>query len=127
MAPNLFSSGFFEELVKTLNNDPEFKSKTASVNATVLMVNKDKHTSHLITIAKGAATYNGPGSEDTKADFTFIGDEATWISNHKGEIAMEKAIMTGKLKFKGSLPKIMGLRSQLTIIDTIAQKVPAEW
>ena len=127
MAPNLFAAGFFEELVKTLNNDPEFKSKTANVNATVLMVNKDTKTSHLMTISKGSATYNGPGTEETKADFIFIGDSATWISNHKGEITMEKAIMTGKLKFKGSLPKIMGLRSQLTIIDQIAQKVPAEF
>jgi putative sterol carrier protein len=127
MAPNLFSSAFFEELAKTLNNDPEFKSKTTNVNATVLMVNKDKHTSHLLTISKGTATYNGPGAEDTKADFVFIGDEATWIANHKGEITMEKATMTGKLKFKGSLPKIMGLRAQLTVIDNIAQKIPAEF
>ncbi|HUR68094.1 MAG TPA: SCP2 sterol-binding domain-containing protein [Candidatus Thermoplasmatota archaeon] len=127
MAPNLFSSGFFEELVKTLNNDPDFKTKTASVNASVLMVNKDLHTSHLLTISKGAATYNGPGTEETKADFVFIGDSATWIANHKGEIPMEKAVMTGKLKFKGSLPKIMGLRAQLTVIDNIAQKVPAEF
>lgn len=126
MANNLFSSAFFEELVKTLNNDPEFKSKTASVNATVLMVNKDTHTSHLVTITKGVATY-APGTEETKADFTFIGDSATWIANHKGEIPMEKAVMTGKLKFKGSLPKIMGMRAQLTVIDNIAQKVPAEW
>lgn len=127
MAPNLFSSAFFEELVKTLNNDPDFKSKTANVAATVLMVNRDTKTSHLITISKGSATYNGPGTEETKADFIFIGDSATWIANHKGELPMEKAVMTGKLKFKGSLPKIMGLRAQLTVIDNIAQKVPAEF
>lgn len=126
MAPNLFSSEFFEELVKTLNNDPEFKSKTGSVHATVLMANRDLKTSHLLTISKGTATYNGPGTEETKADFAFIGDTPTWVANHKGEITMEKAIMTGKLKFKGSLPKLMGLRSQLTVIDAIAQRVPAE-
>jgi putative sterol carrier protein len=126
MAPNLFSSEFFEELVKALNNDPEFKSKTASVAVTVLMVNRDLKTSHFVNINKGSATY-ALGSEDAKADFTFIGDSATWISNHKGEIPMEKAVMTGKLKFKGSLPKIMGMRAQLTVIDNIAQKVPAEF
>lgn len=126
MAPNLFSSDFFEELVKTLNNDPDFKSKTSSVNATVLMVNSERKTSHLLTLSKGTATYNGPGTEDTKADFIFLGDSAIWIANHKGEITMEKAIMTGKLKFKGSLPKLMGLRSQLTVIDQIAQRVPAD-
>lgn len=126
MAPNLFSSDFFEELTKTLNNDPEFKSKAGGVVATVLMVNKDLHTSHLLTLNKGTVTYQ-PGTEETKADFVFIGDTPTWVANHKGEISMEKAIMTGKLKFKGSLPKIMGLRAQLTVIDHIAQRVPAEF
>jgi hypothetical protein len=38
---------------------------------------------------------------------------------------MEKLVMTGKLKFKGSIPKIMGMRAQLGVIDKIAQSVPA--
>ena len=123
--PEMFTGAFFDELVKTLNNDAEFKNKTASVNATVLMVNRDTKKSYLLTIEKGAAKWV-EGNEETKADFTFIGDTPTWVSNHKGEITMEKAIMTGKLKFKGSLPKIMGMRSQLVVIDQLAQKIPTD-
>lgn len=121
----LFTAPFFDELVKTLNNDAEFKSKAGNVAATVLMVNRDTKKSFLLNLNKGNVTWT-EGNEETKADFTFIGDTATWVANHKGEIAMEKAVMTGKLKFKGSLPKIMGLRSQLAVIDAIAQRVPAE-
>lgn len=121
----LFTPPFFDELVKTLNGDAEFKNKAGNVVATVLMVNRDTKKSFLLNLDKGHVTWT-EGTEETKADFTFIGDTATWVANHKGEIAMEKAVMTGKLKFKGSLPKIMGLRSQLAIIDQIAQRVPAE-
>lgn len=120
--PALFTNAFFDELVKRLNNDPDFKSKTANVNTTVLMVNLDTKQSFLMTIAKGTASHQ-PGSTESKADFTFLGDTATWVSNHKGEAAMEKLVMTGKLKFKGSIPKIMGMRAQLGVIDKIAQSI----
>jgi putative sterol carrier protein len=120
--PEMFTPAFFDELVKRLNNDAEFKTKTSSVTATVLMVNRDTKHSYLLNLNKGTAAWSA-GTEDTKADFTFIGDTATWLANHKGEITMEKATMTGKLKFKGSLPKIMSLRSQLTVIDNVAQKI----
>jgi putative sterol carrier protein len=121
--PALFTSAFFDELVQRLNDDADFRSKTANVNATVLMVNTDTKTSFLMTIQKGAARYQ-PGALDSKADFTFLGTTEVWNSNHKGEAPMEKLVMTGKLKFKGSIPKIMGLRSQLSVIDKIAQSVP---
>ena len=121
--PALFTSAFFDELVRRLNDDPDFRSKTANVNATVLMVNTDTKTSFLMAIQKGSASYQ-PGSMESKADFTFLGPTDVWAANHRGEAPMEKLVMTGKLKFKGSIPKIMGLRSQLTVIDRIAQSVP---
>lgn len=120
--PSLFTNEFFDELVKRLNNDADFKAKTANVTATVLMVNTDTKTSFLMSISKGAATWT-PGTPETKADFTFLGDAATWEANHRGEAPMEKLVMTGKLKFKGSIPKIMSLRAQLGVIDKIAQGV----
>lgn len=121
--PALFTDAFFDELVKRLNNDADFKTKAGSVAATVLMVNTDTKQSFLLTLNKGAASW-APGNVDSKADFTFLGDTATWVANHKGEAPMEKLVMTGKLKFKGSIPKIMGLRNQLGVIDRIAQSVP---
>ena len=121
--PALFTDAFFEELVKRLNADADFKQKTGSVAATVLMVNTDTKTSYLLTVSKGAASW-AKGNEQSKADFTFLGDSATWMSNHKGEAPMEKLVMTGKLKFKGSIPKIMSLRSQLGVIDKVAQGIP---
>src|SRR5438552_6034534 len=93
--PPLFTNAFFDELVKRMNNDPDFRSKTANVSASVLMVNTDTKQSFLMQIQKGAASYQ-PGNTESKADFTFLGDSAIWASNHRGEASMEKLVMTGK-------------------------------
>ena len=120
--PALFTDEFFEELTKRLNDDADFKQKTGNVVATVLMVNTDTKVSYLLNVNKGTAAWQ-KGSEQAKADFTFLGDAKTWESNHRGEAPMEKLVMTGKLKFKGSIPKIMSLRSQLGVIDKVAQGI----
>lgn len=120
--PAMFTPEFFDELVKRLNNDEEFKQKTANVKTTVLMVNTDTKVSFLLNIASGVAS-SAPGTADSKADFIFLGDTPVWVSNHKGEAPMEKLVMTGKLKFKGSIPKIMSMRGQLGVIDKVAQSI----
>lgn len=120
-----FTPDYFRELEKTLNSDAEFKQKTASLKLDVLMVAKDKGLSGLMKLQNGQVAIE-PSTPEAKADFKFIGDYATWVANHKGEAPLDKLVMTGKLKFVGSIPKIMGLRSQLLIIDRLAQSVPAE-
>lgn len=120
-----FTRPYFDEVAKVLNNDAEFKSKTTNLDAKILMVAKDKGHAFLLTIQKGTAQVEDAAS-DAKADFTFVGDYDTWVSNHKGEAPLDKLVMTGKLKFKGSIPKIMSLRSQLVVIDKLAQSVDAE-
>lgn len=125
MAVAFFTPAYFEELAKTLNNDPEFKQKTATLSVSILMAAKDKDLSALLRLKNGQATVE-PANRDTAADFKFIGDYAVWASNHRGEAPLDKLVMTGKLKFIGSIPKIMGLRSQLLVIDRLAQTVPAD-
>lgn len=120
-----FGPQYFQDLERTLNGDAEFKAKTANVNATILMVNRDTKKSFLLKVERGTATIT-EGNEETKADFTFIGDTLTWWANHRGDVSMEKLVLTGKLKFKGSIPKIMGMKAQLNVIDKLAQSVQAQ-
>ena len=125
MPPAFFSADYVQDLQKALNADAEFKQKTASLNLKVLMSVKDKDLHALLSIKNGEATVEQT-KPDAQADFKFIGDYATWAANHRGEAPLDKLVMTGKLKFIGSIPKIMGLRGQLLVIDKIAQGVPAE-
>jgi putative sterol carrier protein len=125
MAVAFFTPAYFEELARTLNADAEFKEKTAKLDLSILMAAKDKDLSALLRVKNGQATVE-PAGRETPADFKFIGEYAVWASNHRGEAPLDKLVMTGKLKFVGSIPKIMGLRSQLLVIDRLAQKVPAD-
>lgn len=125
MAVAFFTPAYFEELAKTLNGDAEFKQKTATLNLSILMAAKDKDLSALLRLKNGEATVE-PATRDTPADFKFIGEYAVWVSNHRGEAPLDKLVMTGKLKFIGSIPKIMGLRAQLLVIDKLAQTVQAD-
>lgn len=125
MPPAFFTPAYFEELARTLNADAEFKQKTASMNLSILMSAKDKGLAALLRIKDGQASVQAATPEE-KADFKFLGDYAVWASNHRGEAPLDKLVMTGKLKFVGSIPKIMGLRGQLLVIDKLAQTVPAE-
>ena len=120
-----FTLAYFEELARVLNADPDFKQKTANLNLTIVMSAKDKDVHGLLRIQNGQATAQA-AKPDEKADFKFIADYATWSANHRGEAPLDKLVMTGKVKFIGSIPKIMGLRNQLLVIDRVAQGIAAE-
>lgn len=117
-----FTAEFFSALADALNGSQDFQAKNASVSTSLLNVAKDKGTAFLVRIEKGKVSASAAAA-DAQAEFTFTGDYATWVRSHKGELPLEKAIMTGAMKFKGSIPKIMGLRSSLSAFDTEARRI----
>ncbi len=121
-----FSEEFFSKFAATANTDPDFQAKGKKFKATMLMVAKDKGRAFLVTADNGAVT-SAPATAETAADFAFIGDYAQWVVSHKGDMPLEKAIMTGKVKFKGNMLKIMPVRGALASLDDAARKVPAEY
>lgn len=122
---SFFTLDYFNEVANALNADPDFKSKAGSLTATILMVAKDKGQAALLRIEKGSARAEG-ATADTPADFKFLADYATWAANHRGESPLDKLVLTGKVKYVGSMSKILAQRNQLSIIDRVAQKVPAD-
>jgi putative sterol carrier protein len=121
-----FTRPYFEELANLLNNDKEFQAKASNLSVTLLNVAKDKNVSFLLKVDKGKVSVQD-GTPETAADFTFIGDYATWITNHKDGATLEKLIMTGKIKFKGSIPRIMSLKGQLGAVDQKARTIAVEY
>ncbi|HVL47792.1 MAG TPA: SCP2 sterol-binding domain-containing protein [Candidatus Thermoplasmatota archaeon] len=129
MATPYFTKAYFDALATTLNADAEFQAKTANLKANLLMVARDKGekgAAFLLAVDHGKAAIT-EATPETSAEFAFIGDYATWVRNHQGEAPLEKLVMTGKMKFKGSIPKIMQMRNQLGVIDTTARRVPAAY
>lgn len=121
-----FTSEFFNELADRLNKDDEFQDKASDLSIDLLNVAKDKDRAFLLSIDDGKVQIE-EASEDTDADFKFIGSYDNWVKNHKGEASLEKSIMTGKIKLKGSVPKIMRLRDKLGRIDDLGTEIDAEY
>lgn len=120
------SAEYFETLAASLNEDAVFQEKTSNVKADLLFVTKERADGFLLKVDHGKASVQNVPAE-SKAEFTFIADYPVWVSNHRDGHALEKLIMTGKVKFKGSIPRIMTLKNQLTLIDQKAKTIPAEY
>lgn len=120
-----FTKAFFDELASQLNADEDFQAKTSDLDLTILNVAKDKGDAFLLTIDGGKVSVEEADPE-TDAEFKFIGDYDQWVANHEGS-SLQKMVMTGKIRFKGSMPKIMRLQSKLKAIDETGHEIDAEY
>src|SRR2546425_980439 len=76
---------------------------------------------------RGPAEGANQVSADAPADFKFEGPYDVWTQLGKGEKDFQSLLLGGKIRFRGSLPKIMALTSQLNRITQVAQQVPKEF
>jgi putative sterol carrier protein len=120
-----FSDEYFQELARRLNADSEWSKKAATLTTRITLTVTDRATSYLLDIAGGAVTARKVAAEDP-ADFKFEGPYEIWGKIAAGTTDFNTAVITGKMKFRGSLPKIMGIQSQMGRLTQIAKDIPAE-
>ena len=60
------------------------------------------------------------------ADFKFEGPYEIWAKIAKRLTDFNTAVITGKMKFRGSLAKIMGIQPQVTRLTQIAKGIAAQ-
>ncbi|HEV8594395.1 MAG TPA: SCP2 sterol-binding domain-containing protein [Thermoplasmata archaeon] len=119
-----FSMEFFEELARRLNGDAEWKRRAESLTARLTLTVTDRSLSFLIEIANGTVSARSVQAEDS-ADFKFEGPWQIWAQIAGGQTDFNTAVLTGKMKFRGSLPKIMGIQPQMTRLTQVAKEIPA--
>ena len=120
-----FSKEWFDELVRRLNGDEEWKKKAATLTTRITLTVTDKGLSHMIEIANGMVSTKAVKPEDP-ADFKFEGPYEIWSKIAKGQSDFNTAVITGKMKFKGSLPKIMGIQTQMNKLTGTAKEIPSD-
>lgn len=112
---------FYDEMVSRLNANEDFQAKTQDLDISILNVVEDRDRAFLLTVKGGQVSVaEAPG--DAEATFKFIADYDTWVTNHEGQ-SLNKLVMTGKIRFKGSMPKIMRLQGKLKAIDETGQAI----
>ena len=120
-----FTRAFFEEVANRLNEDPNWTKNAATITTKIVLTCFDRKSSFLLDIQGGqvSATEVAP---DVPADFKFEANYDAWVTLGKGERDFQSLVMGGKIRFRGSMPKIMALMGQLNRITLAAQEVPKE-
>ncbi len=121
-----FSKEFFDELANALNVDAEWMKKAAPLTFKAIITITDRGQSHLLDCVNGKVTASQV-APDIPADFKFDGPYDSWVILGKGEKDFQSLVMSGKVKFRGSMPKVMGMMSQWNRLIKIAQQLPKEF
>ena len=121
-----FTAPFFEEVARRLNADAEWSKKAAAVSAKVVLTCVDRNASFLLDVVNGRVT-STPVGPDLPADFKFEGNYEAWTQLGRGERDLQSLVMGGKIRFRGSLPKIMGLMGVLNRVAVISREIPKDF
>lgn len=121
-----FSKEFFDQLAASLNTDAEWVKKTTGQSFKTIITITDRAKSFFLDVAGGkvAVTETAP---DAPADFKFEGPYDSWVILGRGEKDFQSLVMTGKVKFRGSMPKVMGLMGAWNRLIKVAQGLPKEF
>lgn len=121
-----FSKEFFDEVATRLNADFEWSKKASGVSAKIVLTATDRGASFLLDIRAGNVSASDV-APDVPADFKFEGPYDAWVILGKGERDFTGLVLGGKIRFRGSMPKIMALTGPLTRITQVAQLIPKEF
>ncbi len=120
-----FSDAFFAELATRLQKDPEWMKGAAKVTAKVMMTVTDRNEAHLLDIQAGNVSVRA-AKPDEPADFKFEGIYETWVRLGKERKDLNSLVLQGKIRFRGSLAKLIPLQGVLVRIEAVARDIPAE-
>ncbi len=119
------SAEYFDELVRRLNADADWGNMAAALNAKVTLTVTDRATSMMLAITDGVVTAEKVTGEDP-ADFKFEAPYDVWARIVRGQTDFNTAVLTGKMRFKGSLPRIMAIQPQISRLTQVAKDIGAQ-
>src|SRR3989454_3662877 len=116
-----FTKAFFDELASRLNADPDWGKKAAAIAAKIVLTCTDRNASFLVDIQGGRVAVHDV-APDVPADFKFEGTYEAWTQLGKGEKDFQGLVLGGKIRFRGSMPKVMALMGPPSRITPPAQQ-----
>ena len=121
-----FTKAFFDEVATRLNADPEWTKKAGTIAAKIVLTCADRGRSFLIEVRNGIVSAS-ESAPDVAADFKFEGPYEAWSQLGRGEKDLQSLVLGGKIRFRGSMPKVMALMGSLGRITETARLVPKEF
>jgi putative sterol carrier protein len=121
-----FSDVYFEELVARLQKDPDWAKGAAKVTAKLMMTVTDRNEAHLLDVQAGNVSVR-PAKPDEPADFKFEAPYEVWSRIGKERKDLNSLVLQGKIKFRGSLAKLLPLQGVLVRVEAVARAIPSEF
>ncbi|MFQ5951221.1 MAG: SCP2 sterol-binding domain-containing protein [Candidatus Geothermarchaeales archaeon] len=121
-----FSEKFFRQIEESLNSNEQFAESVRDLETTILLVSEDPDISFLLSITDGKASV-AKASPDEAAEFKLIAPYDEWVGTAKGEESLTRLVMSGKMKFKGSMSKMMFYMPKLRGIEDALKEIQKEF
>ena len=121
-----FSDAYFVELATRLQRDPDWAKGAAKVTAKLMMTVTDRNEAHLLDVQGGIVTVRA-AKPDEPADFKFEGPYEQWARLGRERKDLNSLVLQGKIKFRGSLSKLLPLQSVLVRVEAVARSIEAEF
>ncbi|MDX1534021.1 MAG: SCP2 sterol-binding domain-containing protein, partial [Thermoplasmata archaeon] len=121
-----FTEAYFQDLAERLNADKEWRKKAEGVTSRIVATANDRDFSALLDVQNGEVTASRVDA-DTLADFKFEADYDVWKASAQGEGDLTTLVMTGRMRFRGSMSKIMGMMTPLNRLTEILRELPKEF
>ena len=120
-----FTKAFFDELASRVNADPEWTKKAGGITTKLVLTCVDRGRSYLLDVQAGKVT-SSEVAADVPADFKFEGPYDAWAALGRGEKDFQSLVISGKIRFRGSMPKMMAMMGQMNRLTLLAQQIPKE-
>lgn len=121
-----FTKDFFDEIASRLNADPEWSKQAGTLTVKLVLTCTDWTAAFLLDVQEGKVIASAV-APDVPADFKFEGPYDAWVGLGKGEKDFQTLVLTGKIRFRGSMPRIMGMLGPLNRITATAREIPKEF
>lgn len=121
-----FTEAYWDELASRLNEDEDFQQEASDLETSLKFVAEDKGRAFVMNVDNGKVNAEAV-DEDAEAEFSFTGPYEAWVANHRDGTGLQRLIMTGKLSFDGSMPRIMSLQNQLGFVTDEAREIDADY
>ena len=114
-----FSLEFFNNMVDQLNADDSLAKVTKGMNTSLLLSCAEISAFYIIDIKEGRLSVKQASSNQV-AEFAFSASYSEWEKIAKGQAKIPGEVISGRIKFKGSMPKmllylnkVLGLESKI--------------
>ena len=122
---HFWSEEFFQKTDELLNDDKELCKVFTGMNTTIIAECDDRKETFHILVENGKIS-SAKANVNDKGEFRFSAPYDLWVKVAKGEEKVQSQVVCGKIKFRGSMPKMLLYLGKVVRMEKKILKIMAE-